>query len=102
MSEKKKKRKKTIHVDELVVKADKVVFVDKDGKEKSNERQPYQESPEPFVRDPWGFLFPRRVEEASAETSEDKKKQEKVPVSEQAEDKKNEGNEEQFRGWRWI
>lgn len=80
MSEGKNKKKKVIHVDELVVKADKVIFVN----DRDSERRP--------PRDPWGGLFPRRAErDAQSAENEQEDNQQEEP-----------GQEEQRRGWRWI
>lgn len=100
MSEEKKKRKKkkTIHVDELVVKADKVVFVDKDGKEKEDHRKDdHREEPLHYVRDPWGFLFPRREQQIEPQNVEEAKEEAKEEHKEEAA-----GEEQQQRGWRWV
>ncbi|MFA8439901.1 hypothetical protein [Pueribacillus sp. YX66] len=93
MSEEKKKRKKkkTIYVNELVVKADKVVFVDKDGKQKDDRR----EEPSHFVRDPWGFLFPRHEQQIEPQHVEE-------AMEESKKEHKEEPDEEQQRGWRWV
>lgn len=95
MSEK-KKRKKTIYVDELVVKADKVVFVDHEGKEKHDWRGNLRERPHD-MRDPWGFLFPPRRQEKDEQDHEEKS------AEGRAEEKTEENEQEEHpRGWRWV
>lgn len=88
LSEEKKKKKKVIHVDELVVKADKVVFVDKEGNERDFDRRPPN-----YPRDPWGFFFPRR------EVQED---DQNVEGDTNSTGDQEESNQEERRGWRWI
>lgn len=78
MSEEKKKKKRIIHVDELVVKADKVIFVN----EGDSPRRP---------RDPWGAFFPRREERAAQTTEDETENQHEEPRE-----------EERRRGWSWI
>lgn len=81
VSEEKKKRKKVIHVDELIVKADKVVFVN----DRDAERRP---------RDPWGVFFPRREERAAQNVEEETENTENQEEESSQEDRR--------RGWNWI
>lgn len=86
MSENKNKKKKVIHVDELVVKADKVIFEN----DRHFDRRP---------RDPWGGLFPRRVEQ-DVQRSEEEEENETENQQEEANEEAN--HEGHRRGWRWI
>ena len=80
MSENQKKKKRVIHVDELVVKADKVIFVN----DRDADKRP---------RDPWGALFPRREEQNVQSEKENNE------TENQQEETHQEGHR---RGWRWI
>lgn len=94
MSDKKKRRAKEIHVDKLIVKANKVIFVDENG----NKKEPRNEEA-PVTRDPWGFFFPPMGGPEQTEGAEEREKHtgEENPATE------NENQEEnQPGGWRWI
>jgi hypothetical protein len=56
-----KRKKKVLHVDELVVKADKVIIFDEDKKKDKKE--------EPVHRDPWGWPLKRDTLESSSSSS---------------------------------
>lgn len=82
MSKNEKKKRAHVHVDQLIVKADKVTIVEHEEKKKEAGTE------ERYVRDPWGFFPRQRTEE----------------VEERTEEKANEksGEEEEKRGWSWI
>ena len=90
MSENKRKKPKEIHVDKLIIKADKVILHDED-----------DHQPRPRPRDPWGFFFPHFDDERrEKDVDRDKDRKEHRKDDEKKEEMKDE--ERRPRGWSWI
>lgn len=86
----KKRKPREIHVDNLVIKADKVILEKEDRPTKSPEREPDpQQGPEDIQRDPWGFPMRRMPESENREEN-------------QGDDDQNKGEEQEDRRGSWI